>query len=33
MLDGNDDGHRNAHGHRVSAAILHDFLINNKLLP
>ncbi len=32
LLEGNDDGHWNAHGHRVSAEILHDFLANRKLV-
>jgi lysophospholipase L1-like esterase len=32
MLEGNDDDHWNAHGHQVSAAILHDFLVNHKLV-
>ena len=33
LLEGNDDGHWNAHGHRVTAAILHDFLAKHKLVP
>jgi hypothetical protein len=32
LLEGNDDGHWNAHGHRVSATILHDFLTRSKLV-
>jgi lysophospholipase L1-like esterase len=32
LLEGNDDGHWNAHGHQLSAAILHDFLVNRKFV-
>ena len=33
LLEGNDDGHWNAYGHRVSAEILHEFLKAHKLTP
>jgi hypothetical protein len=32
LLEGNDDGHWNAYGHRVTAEILHEFLLETKLL-